>query len=161
MTSVDREATLAFTRGLDHDDILFLQSDITKPEVVDEWIAHIERGRAIVILASDSTKKIVGYASLYRNDLSWSRHQGEVRLFVRKSLRGTGIGKHLSQEIARIAEKQNLELIVAKIPRDRPYLRAMFEKVGFTVEALLTDWLIDADGRTHDLIVMAKRVKDI
>ena len=160
MTAADREATLAFTRGLDHDDILFLQSDITKPEVIDEWLYFIEHGHAIVILAIDSSDKVIGYASLYHNNTSWTRHQGELRLFVRKSLRGTGIGKHLSREISQIAEEQNLELIVVNIPRDSPHLRVMFEKIGFTVEALLTDWLIDADGRTHDLIVMAKRVKD-
>jgi len=158
MTAADREATAAFTKELDHDDILFLQSDITKPEVIEEWISYIDRGRAIVLLALDSAEKVLGYASLYHYDLSWMRHQGEIRVLVRKNLRGNGIGRYLVREIAQIAEEQNLQLIVANLPRDLPHLRTLFEKVGFTVEALLTDWLIDADGRTHDLIVMASRV---
>jgi L-amino acid N-acyltransferase YncA len=160
MTADDREAALAFTAGLSHADTLFLQSDITKPEVIDEWIENIGRGRAIILLAVDNSENVVGYASLYHNEMTWKRHQGEVRLFVRESVRGTGVGRQLTRELAEIAEEQHLDIIVANIPRDRTYLRLMFEKVGFTVEALLADWLMDVDGKTHDLLVMARRVKD-
>ena len=160
MTAADRAATLGFTGSLHHDDILFLQSDITKPDVIDDWISNIEKGRAIVILALDHAKHILGYASLYHNRSSWTRHQGEIRMFVSKALRGTGLGKHLAGEITHVAEEQKLDIIVVNIPREQPHIRVMLEKIGFTVEALLTDWLMDADGKTHDLIVMARRLRD-
>jgi L-amino acid N-acyltransferase YncA len=152
--------TTAFTAGLSHDDVLFLQSDIFKPEVVDEWIANVTRGHAFVLLAFNSIGQIVGYASLYRNENSWGRHQVELRLFVVKQYRNAGVGKHLADEIALVAEEQKPYIVKINVPRDTPHIRMMLEKKGFISEALLTDWLMDVDGRTHDLIVMARRLKD-
>ncbi len=160
LTPDDRAATIAFTAGLSHSDILFLQSDITKPEVVDEWIALVERGRAFVLLAFNSADHIVGYASLYRNENSWARHQVELRLFVNKPYRNTGVGKHLAGEMTLVAEAQKPDIITVNVPRDHPHIRMMLEKKGFNVEALLTDWLMDTDGKTHDLLVMARRLQD-
>lgn len=79
MTPEDRDATLAFTSGLSHSDILFLQSDITKPEVIDEWISSVKGGRAFVLLAFNSSHEMVGYASLYHNENSWARHQADTK----------------------------------------------------------------------------------
>ncbi len=160
MTAEDRDITAAFTAGLSHADILFLQSDITKPEVIDEWITHLGRGHAFVLLAFNSIGQIVGYASLYRNENSWGRHQVEMRLFVSRQYRSTGVGKQLADEISLVAEEQNPFLIKINVPRDTPHIRMMLEKKGFTSEALLTDWLMDVDGGMHDLIVMAHRLRD-
>jgi len=160
MTPADRDLTAAFTGNLSHSDILFLQSDITKPEVVDEWITNISRGHAFVLLAFNSIDQIVGYASIYRNENSWGRHQVELRLFVSKPYRSTGVGKHLADEITLVAEEQKPYIIKINVPRETPHIRIMLEKKGFNAEALLTDWLMDVDGRTHDLIVMARRLKD-
>ena len=120
----------------------------------------MEQGHAIVLLALNSANHIVGYASLYRNENSWTRHQVEIRLFVNKEYRGTGIGKHLAGEIILIAEEQNPHIVVSNIPREHPHIRVMLEKKGFNAEALLTDWLMDTDGNTHDLLIMARRMKD-
>jgi L-amino acid N-acyltransferase YncA len=160
MTPQDREATLAFTSNLPHSDILFLQSDITKPEVIDEWISIIEHGCAFVLLAFNSSDEIVGYASLYHNENSWVRHQVEIRIFVNRMYRNTGVGKHLAAEITALAEEQKFDIIVVNVPREHPHIRVMLEKKGFNVEALLTDWLMDTDGKTHDLLVMARRLND-
>ena len=160
MTVEDRDSTIAFTANLPHSDILFLQSDITKPEIIDEWLYAVENNRAFVLLAFNSANEIVGYASLYHNENSWMRHQIEIRMFVVRDHRNTGVGKHLAGEIAAIAEEQNPEIITANIPREHPHIRMMLEKKGFNVEALLTDWLMDTDGKTHDLLVMARRLKD-
>jgi len=160
MTPKDRRKVNTFTKTLSRDDVTFLQNDITKPEVIDEWMAMVKRGRAIVILAEDKGGKIVGYASLYRNELHWTRHQGEIRTFVSAPVRGIGLGKRLASEVFQIAQEQDLDIIVCNIPRGQPHVRQMLEKVGFTVEALLSDWLMDQEGNTHDLIVMAHNVRD-
>ena len=155
----DKKAALAFTRTLSHDDILFLQMDITKPEVIEESLNNVKRGRAIIVLAEEKGK-VVGYASLFHNEMLWTRHQGEIRIFVKDSLRGIGLGRRLASEAVQIAHEQNLDLIVVNIPREQPHVRAMLEHMGFTVEALLTDWLMDQEGNTHDLIIMSHHVRD-
>lgn len=160
MTLEDRDATVAFTSTLPHSDILFLESDITKSEVIDEWITFMNQGHAFILLAFNSSGQIVGYASLYRNEYSWERHQVEVRLFVSRQYRSAGIGKHLADEITLVAEEQKPSIIKIHVPRETVHVRMMLEKKGFTAEALLRDWLMDVDGRTHDLIVMARRLPD-
>ena len=37
---------------------------------------------------------------------------------------------------------------------DQAGARSVFEHLGFTVEALLHDWVEDRQGRTRDLLVM-------
>lgn len=156
----DRDAIIAFTSGLSHLDILFLQSDITKPEVIDEWIYLVGKGRAFVLLAFNSAEEIVGYASVYRNENSWSRHLAELRLFVHSRWRGTGVGKHLAGEITRVAEEQRPAIITVSVPREHPHVRAILEQKGYIAEALLKDWLMDVDGRMHDMLLMARRLAD-
>jgi RimJ/RimL family protein N-acetyltransferase len=160
MTPEDREKVAKFALGLSHEDLVHTRVDIRKSEVIEDWIEGIERGRFISVLAEDKDGEVVGYGTLHNNELTWTRHQGEIRLIVKKELRGIGLGKCLATELVQIAKDQNLQLIVVNIPRDQPHIRKMLERMGFSVEALLTDWLIDIDGNTHDLMVMSHHVRD-
>ena len=38
---------------------------------------------------------------------------------------------------------------------DQGGARAAFEKLGFSVEALLQDWVVDRKGQPRDLLVMS------
>ena len=151
----DREALLEFSQSLPSEDLTFLRMDITKPEVVDDWLDRIDRGRTISILALDAGENVVGYATLHHNEMLWTRHLGEIRLLVRSDLRGIGLGKRLTHEIFQVAGEQHLTRLIVNIPRDRPHVRQMLERLGFHAEALLTDWLMSADGKTHDMLVMS------
>ena len=51
MTRADREALLALARSIPEHDQLFLRRDITRPEVVDRWIAELEAGELATVLA--------------------------------------------------------------------------------------------------------------
>ena len=41
MAADDRDAVLEFARNLPEEDLLFLRVDLTKPDVVDDWISKI------------------------------------------------------------------------------------------------------------------------
>src|SRR3990170_2864766 len=92
MEPSDRDAVLAFARSLPDHDLLYLRLDITKTEVVDEWVANIESGRTVTVLA-ETGDEILGYAILHRDDVSWRRHVGEIRVMLKPDLRGFGLGK--------------------------------------------------------------------
>ncbi len=160
MSGKDKKAAVTFTKELSADDILYLMMDIRKTEVIEETIGNIKKGRAVVVMALDGKGKLAGYASLFHNEMLWTRHQGEIRLFVLDKYRGIGLGRHLATEAMQVALDQDLELIVVNIPREQPHVRAMLERIGFKVEALLTDWLMDQKGRTHDLIVMSHHTSE-
>ncbi len=51
--------------------------------------------------------------------------------------------------------RRNLRKLSAQMTLDQAGARATFERLGFRPEALLTDWVMDAKGRTRDLLVMA------
>lgn len=154
MTSSDRDTMLAFARSLDPEDLLFLRMDITDPEAIDQWVQTIESGRRVTVLA-ELNGEVIGYGSLNRRELYWSRHIGEIRIIVHLYYRHMGLGRELAKEVFAIAREMDLQKIVAQMPADEPGGRKMFESIGFKREGLLTDWVIDADGQTHDLIVMS------
>jgi RimJ/RimL family protein N-acetyltransferase len=45
--------------------------------------------------------------------------------------------------------------MAAMMTPDQTGARAAFEKLGFQVEALLQDWVVDRDGRPRDLLIMS------
>jgi RimJ/RimL family protein N-acetyltransferase len=159
-TRDDQNAIMLFARSLDPADLLFLRTDITKEEVIEKWMQSIETGQRVTVLA-EVGGEIVGYGSLNRKELEWSRHLGEIRIIVNQTYRRTGVGSKLAEEVYAIAHDLGLIKIVAQMPVDQPGGRRMFEGLGFKPEALLTDWVIDGAGQTHDLVVMSYDVSGI
>lgn len=154
MTSEDRDRMLGFAQSLTESDLIFLRVDITKPEVVDEWVHHIKTGRTITVLAEDEDG-LAGYASLHHNENAWTRHLGQLRILVKGERRKAGLGRKLANEVFHIAKELKLERIFVQMAADQPHVRQLFEEMSFNPEALLTDWLMARDGRTHDLLVMS------
>ena len=160
VTHDDKDAILTFARSLEPEDLLFLRVDITRPEVVEKWLDSIDTGQRVTVVA-ELGGEIIGYGSLNRKELAWSRHLGEIRIIVHQSYRRTGLGSVLAEEVYSIARDLGLIKIVAQMPTDQPGGRRMFEGLGFKPEALLTDWVIDIEGHTHDLVIMSYDVSGI
>ena len=162
MTSADEQsmqsAVLKFANNLADSDLVFLRMDITQPEVVREWINNIRLGRTSTILVEEEGK-VVGYGNLHYSPLQWTSHIGEIRVLVENTLRGSGVGRILVNELTQLARGKGLEKIVAHIPSTLPRVRHMFEGLGFEPSALLTDWLKDRNYKTHDLIIMARELE--
>jgi L-amino acid N-acyltransferase YncA len=154
LTPADREALLTFGRALPEQDLFFLRTDITKPEVVDDWLRHLTEGTTLSIVA-ESGGQIAGYANLHYQETRWTRHLGEVRLQVSPAWRGKGLGKRLAEEVFKAAEKLGLKKLVARMASGQMSARGVFERLGFQPEALLADAVIDDEGRTQDLILMS------
>ena len=154
MTASDGDLMLGFARALPEEDLLFLPMDITRSEVVSEWTALIEASLRFTVLAMDGDD-LAGYGSLHRQETQWTRHLGEIRLIVGAPFRGTGLGGILANEILIVAQEAGLKKIVAQMPRDQAGARSVFRKLGFDLESMLADWVIDTAGTTHDLVIMA------
>lgn len=157
MTEGDKEAMLAFARGLPEHDLLFLRRDITQPGAVDSWIREINSGLISTVLATVDSN-IVGYGTIHRNDLRWSAHVAELRVMVAEEMRGKGLGQVLTQEAFAIALASGIEKIVAQMTLDQKGAIATFEGIGFRPEALLRDQVKDRDGKKHDVLVLTHEV---
>ena len=150
----DKGPLLEFARSLPPDDLLFLSIDMTRPEAVEEWARYNETGRLRTILA-DEGGKLVGHGTLGHNELVWTRHMGEIQLLVGPEVRGHGLGTLLANEVFALAREQGLQKLVARMAAEQKGAIQVFERLGFRAEALLADYVIDRQGRTHDLIVMS------
>lgn len=159
MTPQDRDVVLAFARSLPADDLLFLRTDITDPAVVDEWVENLENRRTVTVLAEGGKGEgILGYGSLHYNEASWTRHMGEIRIQAGSGNRGKGLGRQLASAVFDIARSLGLQKITARMTPDQQGARSTFERLGFQMEALLADFVIDRDGRTRDMLIMAHDV---
>jgi L-amino acid N-acyltransferase YncA len=159
MGPADRDAMVRFARELPPHDLLFLRRDISEPAAVEAWLHDIERGEVTTLLAT-ADDELVGYVTLHRNALRWSRHVAELRVLVAEAHRGSGLGRVLTEAAFRLALEEGIEKIVARMTPDQRGAISVFEGLGFRAEALLRDEVRDRDGNLHDLLVMSHRVAD-
>lgn len=145
---------LAFARSLPKADLMFLRMDITDPANIAEWLRNIDKGRTVTVMAYDAGK-LAGWASLHHNEVLWSRHVGEIRTIVGAEYRNMRLGVRLVEEIFEVAKDIGLRKITAQMMSDQRGARAAFERIGFRPEALLADYALDGEGRTHDMLIMS------
>ena len=157
MTRDDVEAVLAFAKRLDPDELLYLRVNITEPGVVERWVHYIETGRTETVLALDGDT-VVGEASLLHNRTSWTRHLGEIRLQVAPRHRRRGLARLLVEEVEWIARTLNLRMLTARMTLDQTAAQSFFRRIGFQREAVLWDYVMTTDGKTHNLLVATKRL---
>jgi len=150
----DLDKIIDFARNLPVDDLLFLRTDITDRAVVQSWVDNIRGGHTITLLA-EVDGELAAYASVHLEQARWTRRVGEIRVQVGARFRGVGLGRHLASEIFRLGQMRGLKKMAAMMTPDQAGARAAFEKLGFQVEALLQDWVVDRDGRPRDLLIMS------
>lgn len=154
MTSACRDPMLSFARELPEQDLLFLDRDIAQGAVVDQWIHDITEGKLVTIVAWQG-EMIIGYATLDRGNARWTRHVAELRVVVAESCRGIGLGGWLLELVFEMALEAGVTKLVARMTPDQTGAQNMFQRLGFEQEAVLRDHALDANGLTHDLLVLA------
>ncbi|MGH7839902.1 MAG: GNAT family N-acetyltransferase [Candidatus Binataceae bacterium] len=158
MGAADKHSILLLARSLPQEHLLFLHADITEPASVDEWINSIERGATVTLLAEpDGT--LEGYASLHLNSVQWTRKVAQIAINVAPEWQSRGLGEGLCAEMMTLAGILELRKIAAQMVADHKSARAMFERLGFRLQAFLPDWVEDREGRCRDLLVMTYDVR--
>lgn len=158
MEPADRDAVLAFARGLPTRDLLFLDRNIAEPKVVTAWVRAVEQG-AIASLLALRADAVVGCATVVCDDFaSWSLHVGELRLLVDPEMRGQGLGRLLAQECFVLALGMGLEKLTARMPVDQHAAISTFRSLGFALEGVLRAHGKDRDGTKHDIAILSHDV---
>jgi len=153
-------AVLKFYRSLPEEDRLFLRDDVTKPEWLRRFVARIESGE-IVSLVAETDGRIVGEATLYRAQHGWTKHVAEIRVAVAPAMRRGGLGYALARELVRLATRVGVEKLVIQVVENQLGARKMFRKLGFRQEAVLRGHVKDIHGMKRDLIVAANDISHI
>jgi RimJ/RimL family protein N-acetyltransferase len=157
MAAGDRDALVAFVATLPPHDLLFLPRDIGHPKVVDAWMRALDSGELTSLVARDGDA-MVGCTAIFTDELSWSRHVGELRVLVSPAWRGKGLGRVLIQECFAQALELGLKKLVAQMTTDQRAAIAVFEELGFRAEALLARHVADRSGALHDLVLLSHDV---
>lgn len=154
MTETDAEAVLTFVRSLPEEDLYFLINDIRDESGMNRWIDGIRDRSSFTVLA-EQDGRLLGYGTLHRGHLRWTRHLGEIRIMVAPSQRGKGLGKLLAKEVFALAHDIGLRRILARLTSKQTPARHLFHSLGFHIEAILAECAIDNEGRTQDMIFMS------
>ncbi|MFT3811809.1 MAG: GNAT family N-acetyltransferase [Acidovorax sp.] len=157
MTTADREALVALVAQLPEHDLLFLRRDISHPKVIDAWMRQCESGELHSLVAWDGAA-MIGCTAIFTDDLSWSRHVGELRILTSPAWRGRGLGRLMMQECFIQALGLGLKKLVAQMTTDQRSGISVFEDMGFKAEALLADHVADRAGGLHDLVLLSHHV---
>ena len=157
MTRDDAGTVLEFAKSLPEDDLLFLRWDITQPGIVAEWVAQIEAGRVITLLAF-AGDRLLGEGDLYHNETNWTRHLGEIRLLMSPDSRGLGLGRIIADEIYEMARLLELKMLTAQMTLDQHAAQTIFRQLGFQREAVLFDYAVAKDGELRDLLIATRRL---
>jgi RimJ/RimL family protein N-acetyltransferase len=162
MTPDDEAQVLAFAAAIPSHDLLFLPRDIRQPRVMAAWVREMRAGNLLSLLASRpdtaGQAEIVGSAVVARDPLSFSPHVGELRVLLAPSVRDQGHGRVLIQESFLLAVALGLTKLTARMTGEQTAGIAVFEDMGFRVEALLRDQVRDVDGGTYDIVILSEDV---
>jgi len=153
MGAEDKELFKNFIRSLPREDNFHLMLDVFNDPAIDDWMKGVASGHTISVIALEKDQ-VIGYCNIHRSELPWIRHVGEIRMGVSRAFRGLGMGKALATEAFAIARECGLQKIWARMPASQEAAQNVFSSLHFRAEALLSDFVMNENGRTEDLVIM-------
>jgi GNAT superfamily N-acetyltransferase len=159
MTIRDEARMVEFFQGLPLEDRLFLRNDVTKPEVVHRFVRETED--LVLALVVEFDGRIVASATIERGLYGWTRHVGEVRLVVARSMQRCGLATVLLRHLVRAAPGEGIEIVKAFVAGSKGGALRALESLGFNKEATLRRHVKDVTGRKHDLLILTNDVSHI
>jgi ribosomal protein S18 acetylase RimI-like enzyme len=157
MSGLDADRMHTFFLGLPAADLLFLRRDVTDGREIDNWVAELERGEAITIIA-ESEGHVMGESTLHLTGVPWTRHVGIVRVTTAREQRGRGLGRLLLEEICALAPSLGIEKLVAEATVEQVAAQRLLEQLGFREAARLPNYVKDRNHHPHDLIMLIRDV---
>jgi L-amino acid N-acyltransferase YncA len=161
MTPKDGPAIGAFVATLPPHDLLFLSRDVRHPKVIAAWAQAVADGRVHSLVVRDAASQVVGCTAIVTEDMTWSRHVGELRVLLCADQRGKGLGGTLVQECFALALSLGLEKLCVRMTTDQRAAIASFEGLGFRAEAVLRNHVRDSNGQAHDIAVLSHDVAEV
>ena len=88
----------------------------------------------------------------------WSSHVADIQLIISAELRREGLGTIMAQAIFDAARELGVAKVIVEMVEEQAFGRAIFERLGFRVEGMLSQHVRDRDGQQHNLLVLAYHV---
>lgn len=151
----DEAALREFFLGIPEEERFFLKEDVTSPQVIAEWVEHLDYRRALPLLAF-AEGKVVADAVLIRRRGNARSHIGEIRIVVAPAYRQRGLGTSLMRELCDIADDAGLEKVLFEVvaEKEEEALKAA-EWLGFLRIGAIEGAARDQQGHLHSVILLA------
>ena len=149
----DRGAWARFLADVPPGEERFFKEDVTDPATFERWVA--DPGRLIAV----ADEEIAGAVAALPGT-GWSSHVAELRLIVGGPHRGRGLGGRLARDGLVTALELGCTHVYVEVVAEQTALVGMFRKLGFQPEALLADFVRDATGKPHDLMLLTHHAAD-
>lgn len=148
------QITEIYNQGI-QDRIATLEANIKSVEEMIEWLKN-RSSRHKVLILEDNEKKIMGWASLnVFNARECYQGVADLSIYIRREVRGIGLGKHLLLSLIRVAKEAGFyKMVLTTLAVNRTghklYYSLGFTKVGTYVKQGMLD------GKWVDIHVMEK-----
>lgn len=149
----DRPAWLRFVADIPKGEERFFKEDLGDSASYERWVESPCRSIAV------EDGEIAGSISALPGQ-GWSSHVAELRLVVGGSFRGRGVGRQLAQHGLITALQLECTHVFVEVVAQQEALISMFRSLGFQPEAILEDFVRDAAGVHHDLMLLTHHAAD-
>jgi ribosomal protein S18 acetylase RimI-like enzyme len=153
MVKEDRDKLVEFFRRIPDQELRVLKDDVTGGTVIDQWVQSLDYDRVLPLVV-EVGGRIIADATLHRRRQGWRRHLGGVRVVVDPEFRHRGLGSRLLAELAEVATREGLTRLYVELPADDTRAIDLFLARGFKEVARFADYILDRNGRYHDLVVL-------
>ncbi len=160
LTMDDVELSHEFFLSLSEEERRYLRSDVADIKHVKKRIKATQSGiiiRRIAIIGKD----VVGDASLEISTEEWKGGTGYLRLLIPKAYRDSDVGAVLVSDLYEVAKERQLKHIITKLMRPQKEVIEMYEQLGFRIEGILPDYLVDQAGEEQDMVVLICGLEDL
>ncbi len=156
----DDETRLAlFFLSVPEDQRDFLEYDLSDQESLQGWFGGPHWEEAFPMLA-EVNGRIVAVALLKTYRVPWYSHVGETWMIVHENMRGLGLGRIMASEIGGLALDLGIEKIKSEVRADALSAIKILKQIGYVHEGILTDYVKDNQGQTHNVAIMSCNIKD-
>ncbi len=160
MTVDDVAAFADFVAQVPEGERRFLKDDLAGRADADQAPGVVAREKwARRLLAVDGQGHVAGFAGAFPGG-GWSSHVAELRVLVSEHFRRRGVGRALARAALVEALDMGCTHAYVEVISEQEALVGMFQDLGFEPEALLADFVRDAGGDLHDLMLLTHRAEE-
>ncbi len=156
----DFDKLIAFFQAVPEQDRMFLQHDVTNPDLIRKWTEQLDFDRTIPLIA-ETKGRVIADGTLHLSPHGWAQHVGQIRLVVASDFRHLGLGTLITRELVLLAEDRDLEKLYANVIEDDAVSIKMLQRLGFKTVAVLKDLVKDKTGRKRNLAIMINDVAEV
>ena len=159
LTTGDLGALHRFFAAVPDEDRQFLRYDVSRLAVVENLLRTPAAGEAYRV-AAFVDEAVIGYGGLEVSD-GLQRHVSKIRAQVAGKYRGQGLGSVLIRHLFAEADRRGVQKVTVKMAAPQKAARAVCEKMGFHIDAVLADYVQDAEGNLHSMVVMSCALDEV